>query len=125
MVLNAVDDQLYFATTPQLKTWFEQATQARFDVTLLGQATWYLQSRITQLADYSIILDQSRYAALLTARYLPPLNNDGISLQRKAMYASPLPASPVFTKNDCSPNYVTVMTLQEEFNFDYAAAIGP
>jgi hypothetical protein len=70
MVLNAVDDQLYFATNPNLKIWFEKATQGRFDVTLLGQATWYLQSRITQLADYSIILDQSRYAALVCARYL-------------------------------------------------------
>jgi hypothetical protein len=62
MVLNAVDDQLYFATTQQLNIWFERATEERFDVTLLGQATWYLQSRITQLANYSIILDQSRYA---------------------------------------------------------------
>jgi hypothetical protein len=40
------------------------------------------------------------------------------------MYASPLPASPVFTKNDCSDNYAAVMRLQEEFNFEYAAAIG-
>jgi hypothetical protein len=93
MVVNAVDDQLYFATHPELKEWFEKATQQRFDVTMLGQATWYLQSRITQLADYSIILDQSRHAALVTTRYLPPLNHDSINLQRKAMYASPLPPS--------------------------------
>jgi hypothetical protein len=109
---------------PELKEWFEKATQQRFDVTMLGQATRYLQSRITQLADYSIILDQSRYAALVTTRYLLPLNHDGIKLQRKAMYASPLPALPAFTKNDCSDNYAAVMRLQEEFNFEYAAAIG-
>jgi hypothetical protein len=69
-VLNAVDDQLYFATHVSLKNWFEEETQRRFDVQLLGQATWYLQSRITQCADYSIILDQSRYAALVVERYL-------------------------------------------------------
>lgn len=114
MVLNAVDDQLYFATNPKLKTWFEQVTQARFDVSMLGQAKWYLQSRITQLADFSIILDQSRYAALITARYLPPTSIDSISDSRKAKYASPLPASPTFTKNDCSKNYAAVMRLQEE-----------
>jgi hypothetical protein len=124
MVLHAVDDQLYFATHPELKEWFEKASNQRFDVTMLGQATWYLQSRITQLADYSIILDQSRYAALVTTRYLLPLNHDGIKLQRKAMYASPLLALPAFTKNDCSDNYAAVMRLQEEFNFEYAAAIG-
>jgi hypothetical protein len=124
MVFTAVDDQLYFATHPELKEWFEKATQQRFDVTMLGQATWYLQSRITQLADYSIILDQSRYAAFVTTRYLPPLNHDSFNLQRKAMYASPLPALPVFTKNDCSDNYAAVMRLQEEFNIEYAAAIG-
>ncbi|KAG7355467.1 reverse transcriptase RNA-dependent DNA polymerase [Nitzschia inconspicua] len=53
MVLNAVDDLLYFATTIEMKDWFEKETERRFDVQKkLGQAEWYLQSRITQLADY-------------------------------------------------------------------------
>jgi Reverse transcriptase (RNA-dependent DNA polymerase) len=73
VVLNAVDDQLYFSTSVKLKEWFEKATQDRFDVQMLGQATWYLQSRITQCADYSIILDQSRYGALIVERYMPNL----------------------------------------------------
>jgi hypothetical protein len=107
-----------------LKLWFEEATTNRFDVKLLGQATWYLQSRITQLADCSIVLGQSRYAALITARYLPPLNDATILNQRKTKYASPLPTSAVFTKRDCSPNYASVLRLQEEFDFDYAAVIG-
>jgi hypothetical protein len=42
VVLNAVDDQLYFATDKTLKEWFEEATQTKFDVQLLGQANWYL-----------------------------------------------------------------------------------
>jgi hypothetical protein len=32
VVLNAVDDQLHFATGPSLKKWFEEATKTRFDV---------------------------------------------------------------------------------------------
>jgi hypothetical protein len=40
------------------------------------------------------------------------------------MYSSPLPPSPIFTKNNCKANYAEVMRLQEEFNLDYAAAIG-
>jgi hypothetical protein len=77
------------------------------------------------LADYCIILDDlSRYAALVTTRYLPPISNECINTARKAMYASPLPASPVFTKNDCSQNYAAAMKLQEEYGFDCAVAIG-
>jgi hypothetical protein len=40
-----------------LKEWFERETKGRFDVQVLRQASSYLQSRITQLADHSIILD--------------------------------------------------------------------
>jgi hypothetical protein len=52
------------------------------------------------------------------------ISTEDISSERKQMYASPLPSSPVFTKRDCSDNYVAVMQLQEEFSFEYAAAIG-
>ena len=100
-VLNAVDDQLYFATKPELKKWFEEATTKRFDVQLLGQAHWYLQARITQLHDYSIILDQSRYAANLCVRYLPPISEAQIE-DLKYTYSAPLPSNAVFTKQDCS-----------------------
>jgi hypothetical protein len=57
IVLNAVDDQLYFCTSDKMRKWLEEVTQKRFNVQLLGQAHWYLQSRITQHADYSIMLD--------------------------------------------------------------------
>ncbi|KAG7340238.1 reverse transcriptase RNA-dependent DNA polymerase [Nitzschia inconspicua] len=124
MVLNAVDDQLYFATTPELKEWFEQETDRRFDVQKLGQAEWYLQSRITQLSDYSIILDQSRYAALVAGRYLGPVDDSQIPTSVKMKYASPLPNGTIFSKQDCSISYADVITLQEEFGFEYAAAVG-
>ncbi|KAG7369973.1 reverse transcriptase RNA-dependent DNA polymerase [Nitzschia inconspicua] len=94
MVLNAVDDQLYFGTTIEMKDWFDKETKRRFDVQKLGQAECYLQSRITQLANYSIILDQSasRYAALVAERYLSPVNEDQVPILVKVKYGSPLPS---------------------------------
>jgi hypothetical protein len=41
IVLNAVDDQLYFCTSDKMRKWIEESTQKRFDVQLLGQAHWY------------------------------------------------------------------------------------
>jgi hypothetical protein len=42
----------------------------------------------------------------------------------KARFESPLPSGATFTKKDCSINYLEVVKLQEEFGFEYAAAIG-
>jgi hypothetical protein len=102
LLLNSVDDQLYFATDDDDRKWFENKTKERFDVSLLGQANWYLQSRVTQQADYSIVLDQSRYAALVCDRYLKPLSSGAITTERKAKYAAPLPSTVQFTKQDSS-----------------------
>jgi Reverse transcriptase (RNA-dependent DNA polymerase) len=123
-VLNAVDDQLYFATDPSLKKWFEDATQERFDVQLLGQAVWYLQSRIIQCTDYSIILDQSRYAALVLQRYLNGTSEAAITTQMKTKYSTPTPTTAVFTRKDCSATYADVINIQAEFGFEYAAVVG-
>jgi hypothetical protein len=124
VVLNAVDDQLYFATNPALRNWFEKATQSRFDVQLMGQSNWYLQSRITQHADYSITLDQSRYAALVLQRYLMRASDADVTVLMKNKFATPIPVTTIFTKKDCCPTYSDVMELQEEFGFEYAAAVG-
>jgi penicillin-binding protein-related factor A (putative recombinase) len=83
VVLNAVDDQLYLVTNVSLKEWFEKATKKRFDVQLIGQATWYLQPCIAQLTDYSIVLDQSRFAALIVERYLSIIPESDISTQMR------------------------------------------
>jgi hypothetical protein len=123
-ILNAVDDQLYFATNPSLKVWFEQATQTRFDVSLMGQATWYLQSRITQHTDFSITLDQARYAALVVSKYLPVKAVQDITEADKERYDTPVPSTMSFTKEDCSANHSEAMDLQKEFGIDYAGAVG-
>jgi hypothetical protein len=113
-ILNAMDDQLYFATDPALKQWFEEATQARFDVRLMGQANWYLQSRITHCTDFSIVLDQSRYAALVLQRYLKGTSDSEVITKMRKKYSTPIPIETVFTKKDCSPTYSDVIEIQQE-----------
>ena len=71
IIKKAVDDQLYFTNNEALRKEFETRLQKRFDVELMGQAHWYLQARITQETNHSIILDQARYMALISSRFLP------------------------------------------------------
>jgi hypothetical protein len=104
--------EILSATTSELKQWFESATQARFDVTLMGQATWYLQSRITQETDYSIVVDQTRYAAPIVAKYMPASSMDNISAEEKKKFGAPLPNLDVMTKADCSTSHSEVLDLQ-------------
>jgi hypothetical protein len=99
-------------------------TQQRFDVQLLGQTTQYLQSRITQGADFSITLDQSRYAALVIQRYTTSIPDTVITQQMRDRYSTPIPTTAVFTKKDCTVNYSDVMKIQQDFGFEYAAVVG-
>jgi hypothetical protein len=48
-----------------------------------------------------LILDQSRYAAFITARYLTPISTEGKTEARKSNIHYSLSLSPVFTKSDC------------------------
>jgi hypothetical protein len=119
-VLNAVDDQLYFATDPSLKKWFEESTKSRFDAQL---ANWYLQSRITQCTDKSIILVQSRCAVLVLQKYLYGASDSEVTLKMKEKYPTPVPSTTIFTKGDYSPTYSKVIELQQEYGFEYAAVL--
>jgi hypothetical protein len=52
---------LYYGTDTKRVKEFEEQFGERFNLELLGQAHWYLGTRIRQLANYNIELDQSRY----------------------------------------------------------------
>ena len=67
-MINCVDDQVYFVNDDSLQVDFETKLAARFKVDIMGWAHWYLQARLTQHANYSITLDQSRYMALIATR---------------------------------------------------------
>ena len=124
VVLNAVDDQLYFSTDDNMRKWFEEKTKQRFHVQTLGQAHWYLQARITQHENFDITLDQSRYAASIGAKYLRPLSPDQITEALRKKYATPLPVGCILSLKDCSKYHTEVLDLNEEFGFEFAAAVG-
>jgi hypothetical protein len=60
-LLNYVDDMLYYGTSLSKLQDFEKQLGERFQLELLGNAHWYLGSRINQLKNFDIELDQSRY----------------------------------------------------------------
>jgi hypothetical protein len=89
----------------------------------MGQATWYLQSTIIQCPDYSITLDQSRYAALVVQRYSTIPDSD-IDQKTRDRYATPIPTSAKFSKIHGSATYSDVMKIQKEYGFECANEIG-
>jgi hypothetical protein len=123
-LLNAVDDQLYFSNCEQLRRDFEAAVKKDFDVDFLGQAHWYLQARIQQHADFSITLDQSRYAALICHRYIPTLPIATITPEDCERYRQVLPHGFIATTQDLSKDMSEVKQLEDEFGFKYASVIG-
>lgn len=123
-LLNAVDDQLYFSNSDELRKDFETKLSKRFEVELLGQAHWYLQARVTQHSDYSITLDQARYSALISARFLPNYSTTEISSEDVEKYQTPLPRDFIASVEDQSPTYLDSKDLEKEYGFQYSSAIG-
>ncbi len=54
-LLNYVDDMLYYGTNTSHVEEFEKQLGNRFNLELLGQAHWYLGTRIKQLSNFDII----------------------------------------------------------------------
>ncbi len=123
-LLNAVDDQLYFSDCDAMRRDFEAAVKKAFDVDFLGQAHWYLQARITQHTDYSITLDQSRYAALTCTRFIPTLPIATITDADRERYRSVLPFGFIATKEDQANDMLEVQRLEDEYGFKHASVIG-
>ena len=124
VLLSYSDDSAYFTSTEVIREKFEKAMCKRFDCKLLGQLHWFLQARITQHANYDITLDQSRYAAAMSFRFMPAHDIVSPSLADKRKYAAPLPYGSVFTKADEATDYFVVKQLQDEFGFEYPVVVG-
>jgi hypothetical protein len=69
-VLDYVDDMLYYGLDDLKVKEFKQSLQQHFNLELMGQAHWYLSTRINQLSNYDIELDQSRYCKAIVKKYL-------------------------------------------------------
>ena len=67
-MINYVDDALYYAGSIKVRKAFELELKNHFNLTLMGQAKWYLGMRIRQY-DNSILLDQDQYVKNITAQF--------------------------------------------------------
>jgi hypothetical protein len=124
VLLSYCDDTAYYCSSDTIRHKFEDAMCKRFECKLLGQLHWFLQARITQHTNFNITIDQSRYAASMCHRLLPQYDVISPSETDKIKYASPLPNNIIFTKADCSKNYLEVKELEDEFGMGYSVAIG-
>jgi transposase InsO family protein len=119
-LLDYVDDCLYFGTNDASLKQFEMEISARFDLTLMGQAHWYLSTRITQSANFNITLDQSRYCLSIIRRYLDTVGCANVSRE----HTTPLPLEFVPTADDNSVDEAAAEALSNEFNLDVASCVG-
>ena len=124
VLINAVDDQLYYSTSDKMREWFEKCVNAQYKADFMGQAHWYLQSRITQHANFDITFDQSRYIAVICNRFLPNLGVMNVTDAERQKFSAPLPHDFVASKEDRSKNFLEVQELQEEFGFEYPSVVG-
>jgi hypothetical protein len=119
-VLNYVDDMLYYGTCEKPVKAFEESLQQRFNLELMGQAHWYLATRISQLSNYDVELDQSRYCLSLIKKYL-----DAAGCKKVVHHHNtPLPLGFIPTLDDCSLDEVAAEHLSVEYNVNYASCIG-
>ena len=93
-VLSIVDDCVYWYTNEDIGKWFVDTLGERFHVNFLGYAHWFMSTRISQLKDYSISMDQARYATYIVAKYLDTAT---VKVSTK-FYKNTLPSDMIFTK---------------------------
>jgi hypothetical protein len=119
-LLDYVDDMLYFGTDNGELIPCEQALKGRFNLELLGQAHWYLSTRIHQLSNFDIELDQSRYCQSLFQKYLEMAGTE----KEIAKHTIPFPSGFVPSIKDLSQDEQTAEKLDQEYNIDIASCIG-
>jgi hypothetical protein len=119
-VLNNVDDMLYFGVSDVEVKLFLECLQQRFNLELLGQAHWCLATRINQLSNYDIELDQSRYSQSIVKKYLETAGTKKVV----TVHSTPLPSDFIPSVVDCSVDESLSQQLAVEYNIDYASCIG-
>jgi hypothetical protein len=119
-ILNYVDDMLYCSTCATQVKEFEELLQEHFNLELMGQAPWYLATRINQLSNYDIELDQSQYCLTTVKKYLDHARSKKVM----HMHNTPLPLDFSPALDDCSMDEAAAEQLSFEYNLNYASSIG-
>jgi hypothetical protein len=99
---------------------FEKKLRARFNLELIGQAHWYLGTKINQLANYDIELDQSRYCLSIVKKYLDTAG----TARNKRQHVTPIALDFIPTADDCSQDEIVAGQLEKEYNIDFTSCIG-
>ena len=117
-IINYVDDACYYCSNDEVRIKFENKLKKRFNLTLMGEAKWYLGMQIKQYKDH-ITLDQHQYSKNVTSRIEKTFKNP-IKLKD-----SPLPAGFTATKKDCPQNQAQIDEIRRRFqNLHYRSVIG-
>jgi transposase InsO family protein len=119
-LLDYVDDCLYFGTNDVTLKQFENQISGRFDLTLMGQAHWYLSTRIIQAANFDISLDQSRYCLSIVRKYLDTIGCANVVRE----HTTPFPLDFIPTADDNSVDETAAEVLSSEYNLDFASCVG-
>ena len=93
--INYVDDALSYSNNEDLRLKFEKSLKKRFNLSLLGQAKWYLSMKIKQSNNY-INLDQEQYIKNIIRRFKKsskhqfkikstPLSNNFVPTKRSSL----------------------------------------
>ena len=98
VVLSHVDDFLYWYTSEGLGKWFVDTLGKRFHVRFLVYTHFFMSIRISQKKDYSIYVDQARYATYIVAEYL----DTATVKESTKYYKTTFPSDMIFTKADAS-----------------------
>ena len=67
-MINYVDDALYYANNDNFRMDFELLLKKRFNLTLMGEAKWYLGMRIRQGKNH-IMIDQDQFIENIVSRF--------------------------------------------------------
>ena len=91
-----------------------------FHVNFLGNAHWFMSTRISHMKDHYISVGQARYATSIVEKYFDTATVKG----KTQFYKTPLPSDMIFTKADASTSDQQVEKLTREFNIHCRACIG-
>jgi hypothetical protein len=119
-VLNYVDDMLYYCKDSIKLREFEEKLCARFNLELIGQAHWYLGTRINQLANYDIELDQSRYCLSIVKKYLDTAG----TARNGRQHVTPLALDFIPTTDDCTRMRLSLDSWRRNITLTSRAALG-
>ncbi len=111
---------LYFGTNSDEVIWLDKQLNNHFNLEFFGQEHWYLATRINQLANYNIELDQSWYCLAVVKRYLDKAGTKKVL----TLHTTPLPSDFTPSTVDCSSNEAEAKQLALEYNIDYASCNG-